>query len=110
MCVKHICADLLTFRDSDWLVQKRLEWVSVNSTDFHGGRNAPDRGRTGTRLNIGRPQTRWEDGAKIARGIIDDLDESSQTRRKVTIGTAIYKLVQRIRGQANVADMPSQHA
>jgi hypothetical protein len=91
-------------------MRKRFEWVSVNSTNFNGGRNAPDRGRTGTRLNIGRPQTRWEDGAEIARGIIDDLEKSSQTHPKVTIGTAIYKLVQRIRARANEADTPSQHA
>ena len=102
----HICAELLAYHDSNWLQNHRSQWVSASSTDFNGGRNTLDRGRTGTRLNIGRPQVRWEDGTKVARGIIQEVDGSVQGRSKVTIGTAIRNLVQRISRLANSADMP----
>lgn len=52
-----VCVDgdavLLRYHDESWLIQKLCEWVGDN-------RNSVTAGRTSTRLNTGRPQTRWQ--------------------------------------------------
>ena len=60
---KHICARLLEYKNSDWLMHQRAKWVPV---DGSASRNSITAGRTGTRCNIRRPQVRWEDGIKLS--------------------------------------------
>ena len=66
----HICNNLLDFHSSKWLVMQRSAWVSSNART-HNPRNSLWAGRTGTRLNIGRPQVRWKDGVSYAKSMCE---------------------------------------
>ena len=64
----HICSSLLDHKNSLWLRVQRSAWVPENSNDSGGRGLSVLSGRTGTRLNIGRPQVRWDEGVANARG------------------------------------------
>ena len=49
--------------------QQRSVWV-VSRSMYEEPRNFLWAGRTGTRLNIGRPQTRWDDGVAYAENLL----------------------------------------
>ena len=63
----HICFKLLSHHGRDWLWQRRSEWVPTNGQV--DGRCTLFAGRIGTRLNVGRPQPRWEDGVHLAKEV-----------------------------------------
>ena len=63
---KHVVARFLNFQDANWLQRRRSEWVSADTPEVHG-RNSLTAGQTGTRLNVGRPQVRWDVGVVVAR-------------------------------------------
>ena len=52
-------------------------------------RNSIYRGRTGTRLNIGRPQVRWADGTDVARFVLDGRQSSLIGNNALSVGSAI---------------------
>ena len=81
----HIINNLLDFHGQDWLVQQRSPWVVSNSR-FENPRNSVWAGRTGTRLNIGRPQTRWVDGVTNAK-VIESLNATGDPGHAITVGT-----------------------
>ncbi len=83
----HICRPLLNFQDSIWLQFKRSEWVS--ETLGHAQRNNSLAGRTGTRMNCGRPQTRWHDGLKLAKATSIERSEPLKGKAPLSIGTRI---------------------
>jgi len=64
---KHICASLVDYKHSQWLMHERSKWVPFDSENTRCSVLA---GRTGTRCNVGRPQTRWEDGLKLATEVM----------------------------------------
>ncbi len=66
MCVcgasyAHPVPRLLDHHNAAWLMIQRSICLSEFSI-----RNSVFAGRTGTRLNIGRPQARWSDGLSVA--------------------------------------------
>ena len=46
-------------------------------------------GRTGTRCNVGRPQTRWEEGVSLANEVASARAISLRGNNAVSIGTRI---------------------
>ena len=47
----HFCSPLILFHNNSWLESRRAAFVNSQNSSLSG--------RTGTRLNIGRPQARW---------------------------------------------------
>ena len=72
--------------DKQWLLHERAKWVAEDSV---GSRYSLLVGRTGTRLNIGRPQVRWEHGVDLAREVLQSRDVSLKGSNAMTIGTRI---------------------
>ena len=52
-------------------------------------RNTLSAGRTGTRLNIGRPQTRWSDGISLAKLCIAERDTHFKGKHSLSIGNIV---------------------
>ena len=73
-------AVLLKYHDNSWLIQKRSEWVGDN-------RNSVTAGRTSTRLNIGRPQTRWHEGLETCVLLCENRSTASRGSNSLTVGT-----------------------
>ena len=82
----HLCYPLLQFQDSHWLILQRSLFVSENST-----RCTLTSGRTGTRLNIGRPQPRWEVGVKLAKDVINSRNINIRGQNAISIGTIVSR-------------------
>ena len=68
---------------------------AINSASWAEVRCHVDRGRTGTRLNIGRPQVRWHQGCELARAVKQEKGGC----KKVSIGinTAIFSVLSSLR-------------
>jgi len=64
----HICNNLLDSHGSEWLAMQRSVGVT-SKPRTPNPRNSVWAGRTGTRLNIGRPQVRWKDGVSYAKSM-----------------------------------------
>ena len=84
---KHICLNLLVYRDSLWLQFQRSAFVAVES--LSESRNTLEAGRTGTRCNIGRPQIRWQDGVNLAERVADSRTFSHCSSNALTVETII---------------------
>ena len=56
-------------------------------------RNTLVAGRTGTRLNIGRPQPRWGDGVILAQNMLNSSTTTVRGNNAVTVGTVIREAV-----------------
>ena len=52
-------------------------------------RNSIYRGRTGTRLNLGRAKVRWADGTDVARFVLDGRQSSLIGNNALSVGSAI---------------------
>ena len=88
---QHVCAPLIAYKDSEWLLHQRSKYVASNRASV---RNTLVAGRTGTRCNIGRPQTRWEQGVALAREVLDSRQDVSQKgKNAVSIGTRIRNAI-----------------
>ena len=65
-------------------------------------------GRTGTRLNIGRPQPRWEEGVALAESVLQTRDSTVRGNQPLGIATRIREAVnifqEFLSGQRNVAN------
>ena len=98
MCV---CVD----NDAQWLLHKRAEWISEHESS--SSRVTTVAGRTGTRLNIGQPQIRWEEGLALAKEVHHNTRDASLVdtcRSKISIGTRIREAVKALR---NFLEPPS---
>ena len=82
----HFCSWILKFHDIQWLQHQRSAFVSENSLE---SRNSILRGRTGTRLNISRPQPRWEESVQVVRQSLQGRTLSERGSNARTIGTII---------------------
>ena len=89
----HFCCILLHHHDTDWLLQMRSAWVATNSSNPDGGRNSVFGGRSGTRVNNGRPQVRWADGVAVAKQVSQGRSLTLRGNNAVTIGTLIREAV-----------------
>ena len=84
MCV-CVFVRILNERGPAWLRSRRQIYVAENENGY--ARNSLHAGRTGTRLNIGRPQTRWSEGALFAKRILEISSASRRNNNARTIGT-----------------------
>ena len=50
-------------------------------------------GRTGTRLNIGRPQKRWQEGVQLAKGVVDERAKALKGKATLAIASRISKCI-----------------
>ena len=80
----HPVPRLLDHHNSEWLMEQRSHFVSEFSF-----RNSVFAGRTGTRLNIGRPQVRWSDGLSVAASVCEGRSESQRGANSLSIATRI---------------------
>ena len=90
----HPVPRLLDHHNSVWLMHQRGHFVSQRSF-----RNSAFAGRTGTRLNIGRPQVRWSDGLSVAASV-------SEGRCETQRGVTFLSIAARIRGALSVLRQP----
>ena len=101
----HFCTRLLKFHGRSWLWQQRTDYVPENSQNANGTRNSLFSGRTGTRMNIGRPQPRWQEGAAIARIASESRGISIRGQNARTIGTIIKEAVDAARIFVNTGNV-----
>ena len=88
---KHMCVYLLNYHVSELLQMQRSRFVPSNGSDQT--RNSIFRGRTGTRLNIGRPQVRWADGLSVARLLLEGRQSSLDGNNALSVGSAIREAI-----------------
>ena len=86
--VYHFCHDLMLHHSSQWLLLQRAVFTTENSE-----RCTLTAGRTGTRLNIGRPQPRWDSGVQIAKAVLETRVMSEQGGNALSIGTIVRNAV-----------------
>ena len=84
----HFCHDLLLYHASQWLLMQRSLFTTENCE-----RCTLTAGRTGTRLNIGRPQPRWDSGVHIARAVLESRVTNERSTNALTIGTIVRNAV-----------------
>ena len=70
--------------DPVWLMQARTQWLGEFSI-----RNSIFAGRTATRLNIGRPQVRWQDGLNVAQSVLEARDLSEKGSNSLSVASRI---------------------
>ena len=70
--------------------------MSADSSE-PGSRNSLVAGRTGTRLNVGRPQVRWDVGVTVARESIAVRTRSAQGGASRSIGSIVSDAMQSAR-------------
>ena len=88
---QHVCAPLLTYKNAGWLMHQRLQFVISNGASE---RCSPTAGRTGTRCNIGRPQTRWEQGVALAHEVMTSREDVSQKgKNAISLGSRIRNAI-----------------
>ena len=94
---KHnsIICKLVNYHNNDWLLQKRSQWVA--SSGGSSSRVTALAGRTGTRLNIGQPQTRWDEGVALARSVLQSRDITIKGRQPLAIGSRIRNAISTMR-------------
>ena len=78
----HFCALIVVYHDAAWLQEQRSNFVNAN-------RNSIFAGRTSTRLNLGRPQTRWADGVMLAAHIFGTRSTNLRGQNATTVSTRI---------------------
>ena len=82
--------------DPNWLMFQRSLWVSERDN-----RNSVWAGRTGTRLNIGRPQVRWQDGLSVAESVRKSRDVSIKGNNALSISSRIRESLNELRSSAS---------
>ena len=81
----HNVAVLLKYHDNSWLIQQRSAWVGDN-------RNSVTAGRTSTRLNIGRPQTRWHEGLEMCVLLCEHRSTAARGSNSLAISTIFWEV------------------
>ena len=90
---KHPCSRILAQRGFEWIQACRANFVASDGSS--SSRCRLDAGRTGTRLNIGRPQNRWCEAITIADHVLSIRAENGADSH-VTIGTVLDRISSRI--------------
>ncbi len=54
-------------------------------------------GRTGTRVNIGRPQVRWSDGLEVARNVCESISKPVKGSNSLSIVSRIREALSGLR-------------
>ena len=90
----HMCATLIEYNNSDWLMHMRSFWVPSQSDSFGYSLTG---GRTGTRCSSGRPQPRWEEGIALAKAVVQAGAMSQKGSNSLSVGTRIREALLSIR-------------
>ena len=90
-----INSKLISFHDSEWLLHKRSQWVASRLSNSN--RISALAGRTGTRLNIGQPQPRWDEGVALAREVLQSRSVALKGAQPLGIGSRIRNAVSSLR-------------
>ena len=93
-----VFVQLLRCRDSSWLQRMRAEWVGALGSAQ--SRNSVLAGRTGSRLNIGQPQPRWEESLALAEQFLVTRDESMRRGEPLGVGSRIVEAVRALQEMA----------
>ena len=96
----HMCASLLNYNDSNWLMHRRSRWVAHDGLD---SRYTLLGGRTVTRCVSGGPQPRWGDGVALAKATLQARQFSQTGRNAVSVGTRIREALVQVRRAAQEA-------
>ena len=86
----HNAAVLLQYHDSKWLAEQRSVFVGSS-------RNSVVAGRSSTRLNIGRPQVRWQEGHTTSLHILEHRDQTARGNNSLSVGTIFRETVNVVR-------------
>ena len=78
---------LLKFHNQEWLLHRRAEWIAQHESSI--SRVTAFAGWTGTRLNVGQPQPRWEEGLALAKTISITRGTSFNGNTNLSIGIRI---------------------
>ena len=81
----HFCSQLSDFHDNDWIQAQRIPFVNSRNSVFAG--------RTGTRLNIGRPQTRWSHGVANAHAAINARTSHARGSNALSLSTRLREAI-----------------
>ena len=81
-------ANLIHFHDAKWLFHMRSQWTAQNYNTCSSNRVTAQAGRTGTRLDIGCVQIRWEEGLALARSV-KQAEDSNSNGKSLSIGSRI---------------------
>ena len=85
----HICSRLVDFHDNDWLQRQRSMFVNSQNSIFAG--------RTGSRLNIGRPQTRWTSGVENAQVALSARPSHTRGGNSLSLSTGLREALNHVR-------------
>ena len=85
----HFCCPLILFHNQHWLSMQRSIFVNSQNSLFAG--------RTGTRLNIGRPQTRWATGIDNANAAINARQTHTRGSNSFSVGTRLREAISQLR-------------
>ena len=97
----HMCSRLLNYHASSWLQEQRQSFVPSNPLSQSASRHTLFSGRTGTRMNIGRPQVRWHDGCELATMTLNARPTSRRGNNARTIGSIIKEVLDTARQIVN---------
>ena len=81
----HFCSKLIEFHDESWIESQRSHFVNSRNSVFAG--------RTGTRLNIGRPQTRWAHGIVNAQAAINARTNHTRGSNSLSLSTRLREAI-----------------
>jgi len=93
----HFCNNILTFHNNEWLQMQRSLYTGIDDI-----RNSLIAGRSGTRLNIGRPQQRWEQGVALARQCLAERTAHTIGNNSLSIGSIVRSAIVAAREYANL--------
>ena len=86
---QHFCAPLIEFHNFEWLQSQRSIYSNSQNSIFAG--------RTGSRLNIGRPQTRWATGIHNASTAIAARSTHSRGGHSLSLSTRLREAMTHVR-------------
>ena len=94
----HPCSRILQFHGLEWLEQQR--------SFFLNSRNTLWAGQTGTRVQRGRPQVRWESGCELAKLVLSSRENSLQGNRKLSVSSRIREALLQLREGSLLSGFP----
>ena len=94
----HPCSRILHFHGLEWLEQQR--------SFFLNSRNTLWAGQTGTRVQRGRPQVRWESGCELAKLVLSSRNNSLQGNRKLSVSSRIREALLQLREGSLLSGFP----
>ena len=101
----NVLKDVLDYKDASWLQEQRSQFVAATGSSI--SRVSLLAGRTGTRLNIGKPQCRWHAGIDLAQATVSSRAHSLSSTHTLSIGTRIREAAKYVASFFNAQDAPT---